>query len=106
MAQYSRWIDSADQTGLGRSNAIVHGSLQIGPGGYASDGTTQVAAAEVPSGTARLYSTANGVFAVAISGSDVKIYKSTDGLAANNLKATLADSNTAGLLPLLVDCGI
>jgi hypothetical protein len=106
MAQYSRWVDkSTGGHGLARSNAIIHGSLQIGPGGYASDGTSQIAAAEIPSGTARLYSTANGVFAVAISGADLLIYKSTDGLAAYNLKATLATANTASLLPLLVDCG-
>lgn len=104
MAQFSRWRNAAP-AGLDRANSIVHGSLQIGPGGYASDGTSQVAAAELPTGTQRLYSTANGVFAVATSGANVLIYKSADGLAAYTLKATLVTANTNGLLPMLIDCG-
>lgn len=107
MAQFSRWQPDYNTAvhGLARSGAIIHGSYQIGPGGYASDGSSMIAAAEVPSGTTRLYSTANGVFATAVSGSDVKIYKSTDGIEAYALKATLTNANTAGLLPLLIDCG-
>lgn len=102
------WIDKTAEVtvaGLNRGGAIVHGSLQIGPGGYASTGTAKVAAAEIPNGTQRLYSTANGVFAVATSGANVLVYKSTDGLAAYALKATLTNATTHWGLPLLVDCG-
>ncbi len=105
---YEKWIDrTAEGTALGlaRECSIVHAGWQIGPGGYAANGVTTQVAAELPAGTLRLFSTSVGVWAMVVTGGNLKLYLSADGIAAYNLKLTTACGRMHATLPLLVDCG-
>lgn len=108
-----KWTDAkaaVTAAGLCRGTAIVHNGLQIGPGGYATDGVTQQAAAELPANTATLFSTDLGVFALArtLSGTTtthIQVHLSPDGLQAYTQLFTDTTTYVHASLPQLIHCG-
>lgn len=91
--------------GLVRNKSIAHDGWQIGPGGYASNGITTQVAAEIPWGVQRIYSTANGVFAMRVVSGEMTLLRSADGIAAYAQVWTATTGRMNAYLPLLVDCG-